>query len=81
MVSGALLLTIGIALKLAKRKRQFYRTNRVGVEQFPSHWAKISTNIKNGLLRFISLILLSAELLIFGFRFKEPLHNSNLTVT
>jgi ACR3 family arsenite efflux pump ArsB len=64
---GAVLLIIGIALTLAKRKRQFDCTNRVGVEKFLSHWAKLSTNIKAGLLRFILLILLSAGLLILGF--------------
>ena len=68
---GVLLLTLGTALTLVGRKRRFDHTNRVGIEQFPSHWAKPSTNIKDGLLHFISLILLSAGLLILGFRFED----------
>ena len=68
---GALLLILGTALTLARRKQRFDRINRVGVEQFPSYWAKLSTNIKDGLLRFISLILLSTGILILGFRFED----------
>ena len=68
---GALLLALGMALTLASRKRRFDRTNQSGVEQFPSYWAKLSTNIKDGLLRFISLILLSTGILILGFRFED----------
>ena len=68
---GALLLALGMALTLARRKRRFDRTNQFGVERFPSYWAKLSTNIKDGLIRFISLLLLSAGLVIFGFRFED----------
>ena len=68
---GALLLALGMALTLASRKRRFDRTNQSGVEQFPSYWAKLSTNIKDGLIRFISLLLLSAGLVILGFRFED----------
>jgi hypothetical protein len=68
---GALLLILGTAFTLARRKQRFSRTNHVGVEKFPCRWAKLSTNIKDGLLRFLSLILLSAGLLILGFRFED----------
>lgn len=68
---GALLLALGMALTLARRKRRVDRTNQFGVEQFPSYWAKLSTNIKDGLIRFISLLLLSAGLVILGFRFED----------
>lgn len=68
---GALLLTLGVALTLTRRKRRFDRTNQFGVEQFPSYWDKLGTNIKDGLLRYISLLLLSAGLVILGFRFED----------
>ena len=68
---GALLLALGIALTLTRKKRRFDRTNQYGIEQFPSYWAKMSTNIKDGLLCSISLLLLSAGLLILGFRFED----------
>lgn len=70
---GAQLLALGMALTLARRKRRFDRTNQYGIEQFPSYWAKLSTNIKGRLLRFISLLLLSAGVLILGFRFEDSL--------
>lgn len=68
---GALLLALGVALTLARRKRQFERTNQFGVEQFPSYWDKLGTNIKDGLLRYLSLFLLSVGLVILGFRFED----------
>ena len=68
---GALLLALGLALTLAKRKRRFDRTNPFGVEQFPSYWGKLSDNIKDGLLRYLALIFLFAGLVILGFRFED----------
>lgn len=68
---GALLLALGVALTLVRRKRRFDRTNQFGIEQFTSYWAKLGTNTKDGLLRFIALLLLSAGLVILGFRFED----------
>jgi hypothetical protein len=68
---GALLLALGVALTLASRKQRFDRTNQFGVEQFPSYWAKLGTQLKEGLLRYLSLLLLSAGLVILGFRYED----------
>ena len=43
---GMLLLALGVALTLARRKRRFDRTNPFGVEQFSSYWGKLSANIR-----------------------------------
>ena len=68
---GAILLALGVALTLARRMRRFDRTNQFGVEQFSSYWAKLGTDIKDGLLRYVSLLLLSAGLVILGFRYED----------
>jgi len=68
---GVLLLALGVALTLARRKRRFDRTNLFGVKQFSSYWGKLSANIKDGLLRYLALIFLSAGLVILGFRFED----------
>lgn len=68
---GALLLALGAALTLASGKRRFDRTNQFGVEKFQSYWDKLGTNIKDGLLRYLSLFLLSAGFVILGFRFED----------
>lgn len=68
---GALLLALGVSLTLVRRKRRFDRTNQYGIEQFPSYWAKLGTNLKDGLICLISLLLLSAGLLMLGFRFED----------
>lgn len=67
----ALLLALGVALTLASRKRRFYRTNQFGVEQFQSYWDKLGTQIKEGLFRYVSLLLLSAGLIVLGFRYED----------
>ena len=69
--AGILLLALGAALTLARRKRRFDRTNQFGVEQFSSYWVKLGVNIKDGALRYISLILLTAGIVILGFRFED----------
>jgi hypothetical protein len=68
---GALLLALGVALTLAINKRRFDRSNQFGIEQFPNYWAKIGSKIKDGIQRYVSLILLSAGLVILGFRFED----------
>jgi hypothetical protein len=68
---GTVLLALGVALTLARRKRQFDRTNQLGVEQFPSYWGKLGANIKDGLFRYVSLLLLSTGLVILGFSFED----------
>lgn len=68
---GALLLVIGIALTLARRRRIFDRTNQFGVEQFPSYRAKIQAKTKDGALRILSFAMLTAGLLILGFRYED----------
>lgn len=68
---GALLLALGVALTLATRKRRFDRTNQFGVEQFQSYWDKLGTQIKEGLFRYVSLLLLSAGLIVLGFRYED----------
>ena len=68
---GALLLALGAALTLVSRKRRFDRTNQFGVEQFASYWYKLGTQIKEGLLRYVSLLLLSAGIFILGFRYED----------
>lgn len=68
---GMLLLTLGAALTLVRRKRRFDRTNQFGVEQFSSYWLKLGVNTKDGALRYISLILLTAGIVILGFRFED----------
>lgn len=69
--AGWFLLALGSALVLIRRKRRFDRTNLFGVEQFSSYWAKLSANIKDGLLRFLALFLVSAGLVILGFQFED----------
>ena len=69
--TGALLLVLGVALALIRRKLQFDRTNQFGVERFPSYWAKVGANMGNGLLRYASVLLLLAGILILGFRFED----------
>ena len=68
---GAILIVLGIASTLKSRKRRFDRTNQFGVEQFQSYWDKLGTQIKEGLLRYVSLLLLSAGLVILGFRYED----------
>jgi hypothetical protein len=68
---GALLLALGAALTLASRKQRFDRTNQYGVEQFRSYWDKLGIEIKDGLLRYFSLVLFSAGLVILGFRYED----------
>lgn len=68
---GVIFLALGVALTLARRKRRFDRTNQFGVEQFPSYWSKLGANLKDGLLRFVSLLILSAGLVILGFQFED----------
>lgn len=68
---GMLLLALGAVLTLVRRKRRFDRTNQFGVEQFSSYWVKLGVNIKDGALRYISLILLTSGIVILGFRFED----------
>lgn len=68
---GAVLLALGAALTLASRKQRFDRTNQFGVEQFRSYWDKLGIEIKDGLLRYLSLVLFSAGLVILGFRYED----------
>jgi hypothetical protein len=68
---GFLLLALGVALTLARRKRQFDRTNQFGIEQFPSYLKKLAINIQDGLFRYTSLMLLTSGLVILGFRFED----------
>ena len=70
---GALLLALGVALTLPSRKWRFDRTNQFGVEQFPRYWDKLGTQIREGLLRYLSLLLLSVGLVILGFRYEDSL--------
>ena len=69
--AGILLLALGAALTLARRKQRFYCTNQFGVAQFSSYWVKLGVNIKDGALRYISLILFTVGIVILGFRFDE----------
>jgi len=68
--AGILLLAFGTPLTLVRRKRRFDRTSQFGVEQFSSYWVKLGVNIKDGALRYISLILLTEGIVILGFRFE-----------
>ena len=68
---GMLLLALGAVLTLVRRKRRFDRTNQFGVEQFSSYWVKLGVNVKDGALRYVSLILLTSGIVILGFRFED----------
>ena len=68
---GALLLVLGVALALIRRKLQFDPTNQFGVELFPSYWTKLGASMRDGLLRYTSLLLFVAGILMFGFRFND----------
>ena len=68
---GMLLLALGAVLTLVRRNRRFDRTNQFGVEQFSSYWVKLGVNIKDGTLRYISLIRLTSGIVILGFRFED----------
>ena len=68
---GMLLLALGAVFTLARRKRRFDRTNQFGVEQFSSYLVKLGVNIKDGALRYVSLILLTSGIVILGFRFED----------
>ncbi len=66
----ALLLAFGVALTMASRKLRFARANQFGVEQFRSYWDKLGTQTIEGLLRYLSLVLLSGVFVILGFRYE-----------
>jgi hypothetical protein len=68
---GSLLLVLGVALMLARRKRRFDRTNQFGVEQFPSYWKKLGTDFKDGLQRYAALLLVFGGVLILAFRYED----------
>ncbi len=68
---AGLFIFLGVALALMRRKLQFDRTNQFGVERFPSYWTKLGTSIREGLLRYASMLLLLAGILILGFRFND----------
>lgn len=68
---GSILLVVGALLALWKRKRKFDRTNSFGVEQFSDFWGKLGTRMKDAILGFAALLLLSAGVLILAFRFQD----------
>jgi len=68
---GALLIALGIVLTLVRRKRRFDRTNKFGIEQFPSYWEKLGTDFRDGLYRYSALLLLFIGVLILAFRYED----------
>lgn len=68
---AALFLLIGIVLMFARRKRRFDRTNQFGIERFPSYGAKLGERAKDGALWIISFVMLTAGLLMLGFRYED----------
>lgn len=68
---AVLLLLAGIALLLAYRKRRFDRTNQFGVERFPNYGEKLRERAMDGTLRFLSIVMLTAGLLMLGFRYEN----------
>ena len=61
----ALLITGGV-LGVWARKRKFDRTNRFGVERFPSFWGKVRTRLKDVFLIGSSIVLLSSGLFLLA---------------
>ena len=68
---GMFLLAVAALLAYWKRKRKFDRTNQYGIEQFPSYGRKVRARTTEGVLGFGSLVLLTAGILILGFRFED----------
>ena len=68
---GTLLLVVGGLFALWRKKRLFDRTNEFGVERFSSFWGKLGTKMKDGLLGWASIVLLSSGLLILAFRYQD----------
>lgn len=68
---AVLFLVAGFALMLAHRKRRFDRTNQFGVEQFPDYGAKLRGRAKDGTLRVLSIVMLTAGMLMLGFRYED----------
>jgi hypothetical protein len=68
---GALLLALGSALAVATSKRPIDRTSQFSVNKVPNYWDKLCTQIKDGLLRYVSLFLLPTGLVILGFRYED----------
>ncbi len=68
---GVLLVAISIALLLWHRKRVFDRTNRFGVEEFPTFWAKLASRIKDQTIKALALISLTVGTLVVAFHFED----------
>jgi len=68
---AVLLIAISMALILWRRKRIFDRTNRFGIEDFPTFWAKLASKIKDQTINAVALISLTVGTLILGFQFED----------
>jgi hypothetical protein len=71
LVGGILSLVIGACLGVWKKKRKFDRTNKSGVEQFPSFSGKASARLLDGILFLSSAALLFAGLLMISLRYED----------
>lgn len=68
---GVLLVAISIVLLLWRRKRIFDLTNRFGVEEFPTFWAKLASRIKDQTIKALALISLTIGIMILAFQFED----------
>ena len=68
---GALFLLVAGLLALWRKKRTFDRTNRFGIEQFPSFGSKVAARIKDGAAGYAALCLASAGVFLLALQFQD----------
>ena len=64
--AGALVLAAGAAFLLMAKRRQFERTNKYGVERFPTFWAKLRARSADHLLRGSSIVFMAVGTLVLA---------------
>lgn len=71
IVVGIALLGIGAWLTYWKRRRAFDRTNKYGVQRYPSYWRKLVSLGKDTLIGASAFVLLSAGTLLVAFQYQD----------
>ena len=58
MTSGIVMIVLGAVGMYFLSRRQFHRTNDAGVQEFSGHSAMLGARLIEGLVRFLSIVLL-----------------------